>query len=43
MHRDLKADAGAHDANRQPQVAGRANGNAVLAKELFEFRESSTL
>jgi hypothetical protein len=38
MHRHLKADARAHDADRHPQVAGGADGDAVLAEELFKFR-----
>ena len=38
MHGNLKADAGAHDADRHPEVAGGADGDAVLAEELFKLR-----
>ena len=38
MHGDVKTDTCAHDANRHPQVAGGADGDAVLAKELLKFR-----
>ena len=33
VHRDLKAQLRAHDADRQPQVAGGAHRDAVAAKE----------
>ena len=38
MHRDLKTNARAHDADRHPKVAGGADGDAELAKELFKLR-----
>ncbi|MNP55929.1 hypothetical protein D3C76_1506150 [compost metagenome] len=36
VHRHLKADAGAHDANGHPEVAGRPHGDAVLAEEVLK-------
>ena len=33
MDRYFEADARAHYANRHPQIAGGADGDAVLAKE----------
>ncbi|CQR23160.1 Uncharacterised protein [Yersinia enterocolitica] len=37
MHADTEPQFGTHDANRHAQVTGRADGNAVLAKELAEI------
>lgn len=41
MDRHLETDARAHYANRHPQVAGGANGDAVLAEERPELGVSS--